>query len=475
MCINLPIFTLMQFNWLPKWLRGKDSEKKTIPEPPVQKELPDSPIEPHGNHLSTRYLPFNSRADAVKMVAEVPQAYSVIEVKRNAFANGIFRHKELMKDGTIKELFGTNMLKLLKKPNPVQTCSEFLKQYYSFWQADGNGMCFTYVPTARFKAEGVRQFNALNMWVMPSQYMTAETTKTNMFIASNKSEIIHRYILQDFTQMKFLPDMIMHVNKPTLNYNNTNWLFGDSPVEPLARDLSNIVRGKDATNVALVDGKPITAMSAKGTPKDAYSSVTKTPEQLKDTEKRVNRYNMQPGGERIMMFTSEYDVKVIGYNIKDLEVMERAEQSLATISNVIGCPIPLVQSKNSKYSDIQIARKALYTQYIIPDARELSEHITSHFNLDKENQWIELDYSHIPELQADAKEAAKVIDIQNKSILEVTDRFMDNKLDETSSLKLISRIIGKSVEDSRVYLPQKSDVEINVVTEQEKRKLTKVA
>ena len=120
-----------------------------------------------------------------------PVVNAIINIKAEAFANLKFKLKDL-KTGEIIPLEqydadGGKLRQLLKKPNPLQTGSEWLRQLKVNYEVFGNGYVYGMIPIGwenRFTYQDIQTMNNL------PPYCVSPVLTGNWLTATKKEEII---------------------------------------------------------------------------------------------------------------------------------------------------------------------------------------------------------------------------------------------------------------------------------------------
>jgi phage portal protein BeeE len=98
-------------------------------------------------------------------------------------------------------------------------------------------------------------------------------------------------------------------------------------------------------------------------------------------------------------------VTKIGFeNMKDLQIIEMSEHGLRIFCNLMQVPSQLFgDTKASTYNNMLLARKAIYTDRLMPDQTSYCEGLTEIFKSYNPNYKVIPDYSGVEALQEDKK------------------------------------------------------------------------
>jgi HK97 family phage portal protein len=296
-------------------------------------------------------------------------------------------------DNNGEEVTTHEVLELLDQPNEDMSGPELIKAFYIYKLSIGNS--YLWKPTIE---AGMNKGKTKEIWLMPSDYVE--------IIPGTWQEPIKEYRLRVGNYTTTFPKSDVYHGKffnPT--FNQGSWLYGLSPI-------------KVASNIILSQNSGYKAMAAayknQGPP---YIITGKndegwTEEQQELVEDRFKKKYGDPSNFRKPMLTSvPLDVKMLGLSPADLKIIESTKHGLKVLANVLGgVPVQLMNDNDaSTYNNMKEARKALYTNVVIPNNKALEAGLTKWLMQPWPGYTIRFDYSGIPELQEDIKTKADAI------------------------------------------------------------------
>ena len=216
----------------------------------------------------------------------------------------------------------------------------------------------------------------------------------------------------------------------TINYNNNNILFGIQSI-----DLSNgkKISGKELENFCYKKmpnlyskGNGINRVTSLALLHDYYCLISRwnnsilknsgkrqflilldqlgTGETIEKIQDRISENSGADGiGKPIILsgFTEKSKIHNLDFTPRDFDFMEATAEIRNITSNVLNVPDLLIGGKdNAKYNNMQEAKKALYTENIIPAAEQIKSCINRLFQKDfGHNELIDFDTSKIEVLK----------------------------------------------------------------------------
>ena len=431
----------------------------------VQKKLQNTPFK--GGAMPAQYrIPLRYKTDFINAYRKVPQLYATIKVLTDNYSRGTWKLYRQQKNGKKIELLTHPLLSKLNKPNPLQTGIEFQQQFYAYLNVDGNGYAFAGVPSTMLETQGVTIRNINTLWALPSQYMSVIPANTDIYAATELTEIIKAFRLSFRGYQDFAPQSIMHMNDVTIDYENTLNIVGDSPIKALESPLSNIISAYKARNVNLVEGRGVIAASPSNKKDDELNPLTT--DEIQDVNDRFEMYGNQPEAYRLMWLTQEYKFQKIGWNLQEMQIIEGIEDDAGTIANQFRVPFILLQKKNSKFNDRKLAQQELFNNKIIPDSRIQVQELNSFFQLQDESLILEYSFDHLPELQADRKTYAEVNSINTKSITQILTDYSKGIATYQATIIRLMDITCKSEADCQKYIEYTQQDEVSEQIESNK-------
>ena len=319
--------------------------------------------------------------------------------KQNNYSTQNLMRKEVLKLKALEKVGVDNPLqKLLDNPNPVYSKTEFNEGAYTFRLITGN----TYIHTPLLEL-GVNKGKPLEMWLLPSQYMSLQVSDT-----WPRSVLYYRLQIADL--MTFPTDEVIHLRyfNPLFNYVGQE-LIGMSPLRAGAKILDRQKAETDYSVSAFQNGGISGIVSNESFQPDEASTLSLG-------KMKADFYNEATGtgNARKLLFTlGKMQYTAIGLSPVDMDVLNSEVRTFKKLCNLYGVSDRLFNNDASGSEiSVDVAYKDLYTNAALPevyayrDALNLS--LTPKFNTKSEKYFIDCDLTSIPELQDDMKDMASI-------------------------------------------------------------------
>ena len=281
------------------------------------------------------------------------------------------------------------VVRLLQKPNPMQTWSELLNDISTWFNTSGEAFIYGFAPT-----DGLNKGKFKELYVLPANYVE--------LVMGGMLEPVRGYKLAIGNQTIEIPASdVLHIKQPNLSWDlNGKQLRGMSPLLPGLKTMQGNAYSVEAkTNAYLNQG-------AKGilSPNVQNPEFWPTPEQRQMIDQRVDeRINGNANINRVIASSLPLRYDAIGLSPLALDIINSQNMDLQTLCGLWGVNPVLFQS-NSTYSNVEHAQKALVTDVVMPQLQlfeeKLTEWIGSRYGMD---YVIDFDTSAYAELQPDVK------------------------------------------------------------------------
>lgn len=358
--------------------------------------------------------------DALTAFSDCHTLQTVINRKADMFANGEWKCVDV--NDETKEFPDDEGLKLLNRPNAMQTAEEWLKAYIFYKSLYANNFIYA--------LRGSQFVMPAAIWHLPSEWMKVEFSG-KFFDQTKIEEIIKKFILcYGGTEKVYeVKDVI---------YKAENFSFserkGMSKIPSLRLPISNIVAALKTRNIISVEKGMIGILSNES--KDAVGALG-----LKTGEKEMIESSMAEGrglyGDRSKIVVTESNLKwnAMSYPTKELALFEETEEDFASILGAFGMKRELFPTvTGSTFENQNQAEKSTYQSTIQPEADSLAAAMTTALGADKRRRKYILDYSWLPILQEDKlkEENADLIKQRKLSSL-----FADGMIDAINYCKMM--------------------------------------
>ena len=287
--------------------------------------------------------------------------------------------------------------KLLYAPNTFQSCREMKEQLYAFYLITGNG--YLYAPKL---PTGANEGRTNELFVAPSQYME--------IISNGWMNPVKEYRVIYGSYHKRMPyEDVMHMKKANLSFEQGSEWYGQSPLKAGNKILSKANSAEEA-QMALYQNRGASGIiSSDGGNMGSFTEEQAA--QLRNAYKQ--KYSGASKTGEPMFTAAQVKWQQMVMNSRELAFDLDHNLSLRDMCNLFHVPSQLFgDPENQTYSNLQEARKAIYTDAIMP----MVDSFWSEFN-----RWIVgaygedikvmPDYSQIPEMQPDKREAAETMRI----------------------------------------------------------------
>ena len=285
---------------------------------------------------------------------------------------------------------GGRITELLKYPNPTDSWGDIVEAYSAFKLITGNAYVYgKQIPM------GVNKGAPLELWVMPSQYMSI-IADLNVFPILPTGYQLYLQFLQQFGVTEILHD----------KYFNPNWnivgnqLYGLSPLQAAAKVLTRSNEGKQAAVSNYQNGGPKGILFVADDRYDPLQSV----QEAQDIRKSLARNQGAKNVNQIEASGYKVDYVPLGLSPVDLDLLNAENMDLRALCNVYGVPSQLLNdSANKSYNNQKEGEKALTMRCALPMLTSIRDQFNRKFMKDWGNQKtiIDFDISVYSELQED--------------------------------------------------------------------------
>jgi len=289
--------------------------------------------------------------------------YSIINYVITTASNVTFKLQTKNSDGTWEDDADSEILRLMRKPNPLSTQSLFVEEALGWKILDGN----QYIYAPRMEV-GLNSGKTMELWVMPSTGMQV--------VGGGIRKPVQGYRYHEWEELIPVED-VMHMryfNPVGAVDNLSGSLVGMSPLRAavLAAKKSNSAA---IAGVAAYENNG--AMGIISSNANQFANFTKeNAEDIAQAWKRdnggANNYN------KLAVTPGAVDFKRTNMSPADLRLAESELQSMRQIGGAIKFPTQLINdAEGATFSNQQEAQKSVYTNTIIPEMRLLGEGIAA--------------------------------------------------------------------------------------------------
>lgn len=347
---------------------------------------------------------------------------SIINKQADALRNGRFVFVD--KNGTEVKPQRPDLGKLLYRANPLQTFGQFISQVYAYTKIHGISYA---LPVAGYTGGDVKSIYVLPNFMVKPRYTRKVYQQTNL------NEIIQGYEVEGIQRLILPDEMIVFRDGGVPSF-----LEFEKQMQPLSRmvpiqdSINSIIASTDAwVTIAKRKGLPLGIISSGG--KDATSTIPLTPEQKSEVHDELNTgYGLSGDMKKFIITAASLQFTAISVPTKDLMILEGIEAHSRIVCNAFNYPFRLLEydsgSSLSNGGEVKEARKMLYVEQIIPDAKSICMTLNEYFGLISTP--ISVDYSYLEIFQKSKEEAARALmsltaglDRPHKSLVITTEEY----------------------------------------------------
>ncbi len=304
------------------------------------------------------YYQFANEAYAKNVIA-----YRSMQMIASSAASVPFILYYMEKSGVKREIENHPLLRLLSRPNPMQSGNEFLQALFNFKMISGNA----YVQSVSAKDSP------------PSELYLLRPDRVQIIAGRNAIPAAYRYNVDDKT-IDFPVDRIsgrsriLHLK----NFHPTNDWYGLSPIEAAAYSIDQHNQSSQWNQSLMQNGaRPSGALVVRG---DQGAGVL--------SEDQYNRMKLQideqfsgpANAGRPLLLEGGLEWKEMSLSPKDMDFIQSKNSSARDIALAFGVPPQLLGIPgDNTYSNFQEARAALWEQTILPLAES---------TVDSLNHWL---------------------------------------------------------------------------------------
>ncbi len=356
-----------------------------------------------------------SDKNLIELFNTTPEVFAPID----AWASRVAMGKFFFRRKSTGELIENNsyLNKILSQPNPLQTFSELVYEYVCYNKLTGKN--FLYSPTPETMPR-VDYKNIINSYNLPSDQTEPRVpTRIKLFTSTKKEELILGYDVMKGTENEFFAKTANVMYSTALNMKfNGRKLTGYPPLLSAKKALMNLIAVYEARHVIYIKRGALGAIISKRT--DAGGTVALKPkEKQKILEDIDSLQGVTKGKYPYAVVNTPIDFVRFSMSIQELMPFEETLADTAAIYATLGVPRELMpKNTDSTYANQKESEKGFVQNRIIPYGNKICELLTSFWNLHEADIEMAVDYSNLPSLQENKKEAAEVDSMKTKTLRE---------------------------------------------------------
>ncbi|HID0796021.1 TPA: phage portal protein [Clostridium botulinum] len=329
--------------------------------------------------------------------------------------------------GEPEEIKNHPALQVIETPNPVYGQSELIKRAVAFYYIAGEAPFHKLIANGKVK----------EVYVYRPDKMSFE----------NSTDVNKPYVDIFYHGGSLIP---IEAEK-FMMWKNFNPL---DEFDGLGRGMSMlgpILKNGDLLN-SMVDWN-ITLLQNGG----SLSGVISTKEELSDpaferTQQTIsNKHQGKDEVGKFLLLDGGATYTSTGVNPKEMDWKEGKTSTIFDICIGMGIdPIIIGINQNSSYNNKNEAEKGLYLKTAIPLMKELADELTPFLGL-QENEYLDIDYNHVPCLQEDMREMADILNKSND--MTINEKRAKRGLEPVEGGDIIAPSGSFAIVDGKVYLP----------------------
>lgn len=335
--------------------------------------------------------PFWNKRSSLTAFQLCPPVSAILMQKAQAFING--QTFVMGKDGKESNSEVANRIrKVMTQPNPYQSWDHFEMQVYV------NTMVFGFTIILPMKPVGFDGSYATQLWAIPGSMIEIELNEETALFKPGAKPFKSITVIYGQERTPLLQDDIFIMKDSTPSF--MTMALPESRINLLQKPIMNIIGALESRGVLITNRGPRYVVSNAAS--DTYGTKMMTPEEKDDAELNFKySYGLLRGQSQAIVTSATLNISAIGYDVKQLGLMEEVQESSSMACQGLGFPKFLAGLSDPTFNNQDTAEKALYQRFLIPEAKSFYGQLNTLFNTAGHGLRIEKDYSQIPVLQED--------------------------------------------------------------------------
>lgn len=273
------------------------------------------------------------------------------------FAAPILKYVDGAKNIKIKSS-DPDVEKLLLKPNYYQTGMEHFASFVLYYMVFGESVINAVV--SRTALNGTKPTSLFNM---TPQYMGIKTEQDKYASEYRdfRTDKIVKYLFnqdrQGVSTLKSDPEYILHLKETHPNFEETQYLFGESRAASCYMAIESIREGYGAKTNLYSDGP---RLIITGKTQGEFAAQNES-EDIEVIQERMKKYNWKRGGFKNLVTDKALDVFNASLNVAQLQIKENNASDFDTICNAFGMDSKIFSYfQGSTFANKEAALKDFY-------------------------------------------------------------------------------------------------------------------
>jgi HK97 family phage portal protein len=354
------------------------------------------------------YISFDKLPGVRKAYCKCSPVSTMINRLASSMANGQWWLTD--KDNNDVRNVHTELGLLLKRPNPLQIRTEFIKQVDIYRSLYGITYIWAVIPEGFASPE-----DAVALWPLnPERITPVYKENTRFYYNRNIEDIIEKYVITVGNEtINVNPKEILCIKDNSLDMLSENEAC-TTKLKGLEYEVRNIMQAQEAIYSLNKDRGAMGIITNKS--KDASGNIPLIPEEKEELHTEIKKnYGLSHKQAKVIITNADLGWTPMSFNVRDLMLFEGIKQNIESIADAFNYPFELLANqKGTTYANRNEAIKYLYQDNVIPNANIYAEKFTNFFNL--ENAKIEIDFSNVEYLKEAQKEKAEALLKMNNAL-----------------------------------------------------------
>lgn len=347
------------------------------------------------NLLSQSVYEYWIHSGVVNAVPDIPEEYIKQGYSGNTTVYSIINRIDAMRkqatlklyDANGKEVTNHELLKYLDKVNDQLSTNDFITQLFIYWLTIGEFFVYKLAPDV-----GLNKGKVQELHMLPSG--DVEIIEGTIF------EPIRGYRIEGNYNIELPYSAVYQGKKFNPNWNEERTLHGMSPLRAAAKTLSKLNQ-IEITETKQFENQGAPYILFKESSGDSMQNRM-TDQQRDEVIKKVKNAAKENNRGLPLVLKDKFGKLDLGQKLADMTVIESSNSGIIALCAVYGFPPELLGYGQKTYNNMATARKAAWTDCIIPNLVTVSETLNECLinNVpDYKGLYFGFDYSEIEELQ----------------------------------------------------------------------------
>lgn len=355
-------------------------------------------FEVFGNSVLFKY--YNTADKTVEAYKECAPLSYILNQKALQITSGKLVVEKKLSNGKLIAATDKRFEQLLKYPNPLETGSQFIARLNVILKL------FRYCPVLMIKSTGFESEGPTQLWILPPHKCGIKQYK-NRPRPSSIADQIEKFELigDDGKRMPIDPNDVYWFTSQDVTIGDE--LLPDSILASFRYQINNLIKNYESRGVITERRGALGILSPDGG--DIAGPTRATPEQKDDLQNAYRKYGLGRDQWQIIISTIAMKFTPMTMNIKDLMLLELAEDDIKTLCGALGFKFNLTPwGSETAFANQNIGEKAQYQDFTIPEADNIMFQLTDCIGADEVGHVCRLDFSHVACLQEDEKQKSEV-------------------------------------------------------------------